>query len=161
MTDIFEKLIKLVVNDIIIAYYNIKVNLSENMNTVAATCIHEILHSVEGLSKRMDPNTIELHAIDTEYSEYYHAWANGLPGNGTWFSDYMRKATHDGRGLNENSFYTHGKLIYSNGKTVKSGTKTTYKTPDVGTLKISAISDRTYTGKEIKPTVTVKTAKPS
>lgn len=135
------------------------INPSENMKTLVATCIHEILHSVEGISTRMDPNTVELHAIEDEYSEYYHAWQNGLPGNGTWFSDYMRKATHDGRGLNENSFYTHGKLIYANGKTVKSSTKTTYKTPDVGTLKISAISDRTYTGKEIKPTVTVKNGK--
>ena len=135
------------------------INPSENMKTVVPTCVHEILHSVEGVSKRMDPNTVELHAINDEYSEYYHAWQNGLPGNCTWFSDYMRKATHDGRGLNEDSFYSHGKLIYANGKTVKSSSKTTYKTTDVGTLKISAISDRTYTGKEIMPTVTVKNGK--
>lgn len=134
------------------------INHLEFSSTLIATFIHELLHSVEYVSKQIDPEgTVSLHACEDEYSEYYHAWQNGLPGNCTWFSDCMRRTTPDGRGLNEKAFYTHAnatlKVVYGSKK------KVSYKKTDVGTLNISKVSDKTYTGKAIKPTVTVKNSK--
>ena len=131
------------------------INHLEFRNTLLASFVHEILHSVEGVSMQIDPeNTVQLHAYEDEYSQYYRAWQNGLQGNCTWFSDYTRRATHDGRGLNEMAFYTYGnsESIVVYGSTEKAN----YKTTDVGTLKVSKISDSEYTGKEIKPAVTVE-----
>lgn len=134
------------------------INHLEFRSTLIATFIHELLHSVEYVSEQIDPEgTVSLHAYEDEYLQYYHAGQNGLPGNCTWFSDYMRRTTPDGRGLHEKAFYTHAnatwKVVYGSKK------KVSYKKTDVGTLKISKISDKAYTGKTIKPTVTVKNGK--
>lgn len=140
------------------------INHLEFSDTFLATLIHETLHTIEGLSECMDSkNTPDLHAnykdSGYKYSELYYYGQNGLPGACTWFSDYMRKATYDGKGADERAFYSHGKVVYANGKTVDSTEKTKYKKTDVGTLKISRISDKAYTGKAIKPDITVKNGK--
>lgn len=140
------------------------VNHLEFSDTFLASLVHETLHTIEGLSEGMDPEgTPDLHAnykdSGYKYSEQYYYGQNGLPGAGTWFSDYMRKATYDGKGADERAFYAQGKIVYADGKAVDSTKKVSYKTTDVGTLKISEISDKTFTGKAIKPAVTVKDGK--
>ena len=140
----------------------------EFRETLIATIAHEVCHTYERLSKNIDPeNTVPFHAFykteegkDYKYSELYNYGQYGLLGSGAWQSDYMRRATYDGKGIDENAYYLVREVVYANGKTVNTSTnKTSYKKTDVGNLTISEISDKTYTGKALKPTVTVKNGK--
>lgn len=141
------------------------VDLAKYGKTLIATAAHEICHTFEYASNKIDPaNTVPFHAFyknsGYKYSELYHYGQYGLLGSGAWQSDYMRRATYDGKGINEDSYYLLRDVVYANGKTVSNSTqKTTYKKTDVGTLTISDISDKEYTGKAIKPSVTVKNGK--
>jgi len=143
----------------------INVQPSGFSETLIATLAHEICHTFEAVSKKIDPkNTVPFHAFykgeegkGYKYSELYNYGQYGLIGSGAWQSDYMRRATYDGKGVDEKAYLTSGNskptVIYGSTK------KATYKKTDVGTLTISSISDKTYTGKAIKPSVTVKDGK--
>ncbi len=140
------------------------VDLVKYSKTLIATAAHEICHTFEFISEKIDPaNTVPFHAFyknsGYKYSEMYHYGQYGLLGSGAWQSDYMRKVTYDGKGINEDAYYLLREVVYANGKAVSSTKKTTFKKTDVGTLTISDISDKTYTGKVIKPSVTVKYGK--
>ncbi|MCR4947283.1 MAG: hypothetical protein K5929_10115 [Lachnospiraceae bacterium] len=134
------------------------INHKEFRTTLLATFVHELLHSVEHNSSIIDPeHSPSVHGYEEEYADHYFAGKNGLQGNIAYFSDIMRKATFDGRGFDEKAFLTYGN---STRKTIYGSTeKNIYKKKDITKLSISEISDKTYTGKEIKPSVNIKNGK--
>jgi len=131
------------------SYHNIK-----GTNYAESAFVHEILHSINVLSKEIDPDkTVFLHEnVGIYKDDYYEHGQNGWNGWGTWHSDYMRLMTADGKGIVPDAFKVYDNYKY---KPIY-GKARSYKKTDVSTLTVSGISDKEYTGKAIKPSVTVK-----
>lgn len=118
--------------------------------------IHEILHGVDNESKVYDPTTPNLHENVGKYKEYY-------PDDPVWhdkayYTDYMRHTLPDGRGIDPRAYYRP-----SGEYTLISDDMTTGGEIDNSALPlklaekmVAKIADQDYTGKPVKPAVTLK-----
>ena len=145
-------------NDIRFAQINYKSgteSFSNPTNYYEAAIVHEMLHCAEAFSRDIwKLPTLALHSnVDKEsYTKYYTREMKGWAEWGAYHSDYIRCATPDGQGVDRHGFYVfrNGTVVYGKPFT------TTYKKADISQAVISEISDRAYTGKKVKPAVTVK-----
>lgn len=122
--------------------------------------VHEILHGVDFESKVYDPDTPDLHEnigiyADTGlYSEEVDGWRS-------YYRDYMSHTLPDGRGVAPRAYYrADGYTLVDSGMEVGGNVKECSKLPlDISKVKVAKISTRKYTGKAVKPTVTLTDGK--
>lgn len=117
--------------------------------------VHEMLHGIETLTRAADPgNFVKFHANIDEYKGIYtdQKVQKGLTGWGAYHSDYMRCATPDGKGVNKKVFY-HGSPF--NWKVIYGKAPVKPKKTDIQSLNVKEVTAKTYTGKAIRPNVTI------
>lgn len=122
--------------------------------------VHEILHGVDFESKVYDPDTPDLHEnigiyADTGlYSEEVDGWRS-------YYRDYMSHTLPDGRGVDPRAYYrADGYTLADSGMEVGGSVKECSKLPlDISKVKAAKISACKYTGKAVKPTVTLTDGK--
>lgn len=114
-----------------------------------AVFVHEMIHCVERISKIIDPKkTIDSHCTD----ESFHT-KNGWVEWGSWYADYLRRETKDGKGINPKAFEVNTSESW---KVVLGSKRTSPNKKSVSSLTISSIKDMTFSGTAKKPNVTVK-----
>lgn len=118
--------------------------------------IHEILHGVEADSKVYDPTTPDLHDNTTIYQEQYPH--DRVDNNKTYYTDYMRHNLPDGRGVDPRAYYRpSGEYTLVSDDMTSGGEIDSSALPLKLTEKMVAkIADQDYTGKSVKPAVTIK-----
>lgn len=122
--------------------------------------VHEILHGVDFESKVYAPDTPDLHEnigiyADTGlYSEEVDGWRS-------YYRDYMSHTLPDGRGVDPRAYYrADGYTLVDSGMEVGGNVKECSKLPlDISKVKVAKISACKYTGKAVKPTVTLTDGK--
>lgn len=127
--------------------------------------LHEMLHTNEHKSIDLyDTQASYLNLTDKGPSIYAEAnggvevyWKgqNGWENFGAFFSDLMCRNTPDKNCIDERAYYTDRNRVFK----VVYGSEYLYPKTDVSRLTISKIKNYAYTGKAIKPKLTVKDGK--
>lgn len=116
--------------------------------------IHEILHGVDNESKAYDPTTPDLH-MNSIYQEQYPY--NSIDNHKTYYTDYMRHTLPDGRGVDPRAYYRPSEYTLISDDMTTGGEIDNSALPLKLTEKMVAkIADQDYTGKPVKPAVTIK-----
>ena len=117
------------------------------------TYVHEMLHVVDNHSLKYDPETPLLHSylnldpedVDTEKEKL------------AWYAKYMTATLPGGKGIDPRAYWQpSGKYTLITDDMTAGGLVDTSALPlDISGAKVSAIKNQTYTGKAIKPAVTI------
>ena len=135
---------------------NTAITKDKDKSFIEGVLIHEILHGVNNESNVYDPTTPYLHENDGEYKEQYPH--NNIDNNKTYYIDYMRHTLPDGRGIDPRAYYRlSGEYTLISDDMTTGGEIDNSALPLKLTAKMVAkIADQDYTGKPVKPAVTIK-----
>lgn len=139
-------------------------NLSKDYkNYPESLFVHEMLHCIERISRDeiKAPTKAFHHGEDDPSLEnlYWDAPQNGWYGWAAYHSQYMRHTIPGNRGVDKRAFNTYRNVEYKVIYSSSGKTKISYLKTDASKLTVSKPDNYAYTGKAIKPKLTVKDGK--